>query len=45
MKISDHFRPLLDFIDDRKQMAAELLDSIDVRTRNKIFPELKVKMI
>ncbi|KAL3077131.1 hypothetical protein niasHS_013120 [Heterodera schachtii] len=34
-------RQLLDFVDDRKQLADEVLDSLGVRTRNRIFPELK----
>ena len=40
--LSDHFRPLKKFVNDKRRLAAELLDSVDLETLYEIFPELEV---
>lgn len=37
----DHFRPLAEFVQNRKRLAEEMLDSMDLETRYEIFPELE----
>jgi len=39
---SDHFRPLKKFINNRRKLATELMDSVDLETLYEIFPELEV---
>ncbi|CAK5035455.1 unnamed protein product [Meloidogyne enterolobii] len=39
----DHFRPLKKFINNRRKLATELMDSVDLETLYEIFPELEEK--
>ncbi|KAF7632906.1 hypothetical protein Mgra_00007683 [Meloidogyne graminicola] len=39
----DHFRPLKKFVNNRRKLATELLDSVDLETLYEIFPELEEK--
>uniref|UniRef100_A0A915MJ42 Uncharacterized protein n=1 Tax=Meloidogyne javanica TaxID=6303 RepID=A0A915MJ42_MELJA len=39
----DHFRPLKLFINNRRKLATELMDSVDLETLYEIFPELEEK--